>query len=117
MSEGMSTYRAILQVGATNINSLYIGKNRLFLDWEYEARLDKYCVNTFGKSFLTDEKLISVWLSALKNYLKQMSDENKKVLCNFNKIIYNRPIVLCCVPKVILNKSYDFFHRTLKRKK
>lgn len=117
MEEAMSTYRLVCKEGASNINSMYMGQNRKFLDWQYESRLNDYCIKTFAKDFLTRERLASYWVSALKYYVMQRSVHNKEVLNEFNRLIYNKPMIfLWYIPKSLYTKIISIVYKVVRGK-
>lgn len=116
MGKTMSTYRKVIALGETNINSLYKDKNTYLVHFNYMSALDKYSVKICGKSFVTQQLIDSYIIKSYAKYLRSRTEENRKIfetLYGFKKNVYLY-YLLAAIKLMCINSVKNFIKKVLK---
>jgi len=117
MGNFMSTYRSVCNKEASNVNSLFKGLNRMIDDWNYEEKLDDYCKEVFGRSFLTADNLAKKWMQAAYTYIKRRDEKSESILKEFTKKLKKKPNALFYILKHLIKPTVMAIFRLIKCKK
>lgn len=95
LGDQMSVYRVIRSENASNINSLYFGKNMLLLNWKYINILNDYSEKEFNKKFIDAQLKEGFFKSALLFFIKSKKYKDFLIMCFFYKELQSNIILVC----------------------
>ncbi|MCF8009659.1 MAG: glycosyltransferase [Halanaerobiales bacterium] len=103
----LSTYRLVKKKGESNINSIYMNKNMLYYNWQFERKLNKYCKKTFNKKFLTKDFQAKLWLGSLIRRFKNNTKDNIRTHRKLSLILFLNPTIIFFILIILFKKTIN----------